>query len=68
MDDLDVVAVLGEGPFSTVAHCRCTRSGADVVVKMYHKDKMNALNCRQVSCFPSFAAGKHGREEGCLLV
>ncbi|PSC71935.1 aurora other [Micractinium conductrix] len=49
MHDLRVQRMLGEGNMSNVVHCVCSRSGAHVAVKMYHRDKMNAMNVKQVS-------------------
>lgn len=40
--------MLGEGQMSSVVHCTCNRSGLEVAVKMYHKDRMNSLNIKQV--------------------
>lgn len=34
---------------STVVHCTCARSGLPVAIKMYHKERMNSLNVRQVA-------------------
>ena len=34
---------------STVVHCVCARSGAGMAVKMYHKERLNSLNVRQVA-------------------
>ena len=48
MHDLRVQRMLGEGNMSNVVHCVCSRSGAHVAVKMYHRDKMNAMNVKQV--------------------
>jgi hypothetical protein len=48
MDDMDLLQVVGESHLATVACCRCARSGLDVAVKMYHKERMTALNQRQV--------------------
>lgn len=33
---------------SSVVHCVCSRSGAHCAVKMYHRDRMNAMNVKQV--------------------
>lgn len=34
---------------STVVHCVCTRTGQTVAIKMYHKERLNSLNARQVA-------------------
>ena len=47
MDDMDLLQVVGETHLATVARCRCARSGMEVAAKMYHKERMTALNQRQ---------------------
>ncbi len=46
--DLKVHRVLGEGALSTVVHCTCSLSGLPVALKMYHRDKLNNLNVKQI--------------------
>jgi len=46
--DLKVQRVLGEGAMSTVVQCTCSQSGLPVALKMYHREKLNSLNVRQV--------------------
>ena len=48
INDLKVQRVLGEGALSTVVHCLCAISGLPVALKLYHRDKLNALNVKQV--------------------
>jgi serine/threonine protein kinase len=40
--------ILGEGAMSTVVQCSCLRTEALVAIKMYHKERMNTLNIKQV--------------------
>jgi aurora kinase len=47
--DFRVQRVLGEGALSTVVHATCARSGLPVAVKMYHRERLGALNARQVA-------------------
>lgn len=46
--DFKVQKMLGEGSMSSVVHCVCARSGAHAAVKMYHRDRMNGMNVKQV--------------------
>jgi serine/threonine protein kinase len=46
--DFKVQKSLGEGAMSSVVHCVCVRSGVHTAIKMYHKDRMNAMNVKQV--------------------
>ena len=41
--------MLGEGAMSSVVHCVCGLSGVHAAVKMYHRDRMNGMNVKQVS-------------------
>lgn len=43
-----MIKLLGEGQMSSVVHCVCKQSNTAVAVKMYHKDRMNTLNVKQV--------------------
>ncbi|KAI3438488.1 hypothetical protein D9Q98_000916 [Chlorella vulgaris] len=47
--DFKVQKSLGEGAMSSVVHCVCVRSGVHTAIKMYHKDRMNAMNVKQVT-------------------
>lgn len=47
--DLKVQRALGEGAMSTVVQCLCNRSGMLLALKMYHKERLNTLNVRQVA-------------------
>jgi hypothetical protein len=49
MDDFELVRLLGGGHLSSVALASCSRSGLQVVIKIYHRDRMTALNEKQVS-------------------
>lgn len=40
--------MLGEGGMSSVVHCVCSRTGCHTAIKMYHRDRMNAMNVKQV--------------------
>lgn len=33
---------------SSVVHCVCSRTGCHTAIKMYHRDRMNAMNVKQV--------------------
>ena len=33
---------------SSVVHCVCGRSGVHAAIKMYHRDRMNSMNVKQV--------------------
>jgi serine/threonine protein kinase len=46
--DLKVIRVLGEGALSTVVQCICSFSGLPIALKMYHRDKLNTLNVKQI--------------------
>lgn len=46
--DFKVQKMLGEGVMSSVVHCVCGRSGVHAAIKMYHRDRMNAMNVKQV--------------------
>lgn len=43
-----VQKMLGEGGMSSVVHCVCARTGCHTAIKMYHRDRMNAMNVKQV--------------------
>lgn len=43
-----MVRVVAETHLATVAVCRCVSSGLDVVVKMYHRDRLTAKAENQV--------------------
>lgn len=62
ISDFRVQKMLGEGNMSSVVHCVCSRSGAHVAVKMYHRDRMNSMNVKQVK--PGLRQG--GRGAHCL--
>eukprot|EP00887_Chlorella_sp_A99_P004640 scaffold4.g4640.t1 len=47
--DFRVQRLLGEGNMSSVLHCVDRQRGQAVVVKMYHKERMNSMNVTQVS-------------------
>ncbi|KAK9823576.1 hypothetical protein WJX72_003959 [[Myrmecia] bisecta] len=49
INEFDVISHLGAGHLSSVVRAVCCRSGMEVAVKMYHKDRMSALNHRQVA-------------------
>ncbi len=40
--------MLGEGGMSSVVHCVCARTGCHTAIKMYHRDRMNSMNVKQV--------------------
>jgi hypothetical protein len=46
--DFKVQKMLGEGTMSSVVHCVCGRSGVHAAIKMYHRDRMNSMNVKQV--------------------
>ncbi|KAH7617445.1 putative Aurora kinase C [Nannochloris sp. 'desiccata'] len=48
IQDLKVMRVLGEGALSTVVQCTCCLSGLPIALKMYHRDKLNTLNVKQI--------------------
>ena len=48
MQDFKIQRVLGEGALSTVFHGVCSISGLSVALKVYHRDKLNSLNVKQV--------------------
>jgi hypothetical protein len=56
--------MLGEGQMSSVVQCVCTRSGLPVAIKMYHKDRMNSLNVKQVGWSCSEVMGSIGGNSG----
>lgn len=49
MDGFKIQKVIGEGAISTVVQATCIDTGISVAVKIYHRDKLNGLNVRQIS-------------------
>lgn len=47
--DFKVQKILGEGAMSTVVQCSCLKTEVLVAIKMYHKERMNSLNIKQVA-------------------
>lgn len=47
--DFKVRKVLGEGAISTVVLTTCSKSGCDVALKIYHREKLNSMNLRQIN-------------------
>lgn len=49
MERFQIKKVLAEGAISTVVHASCRYSGVSVTLKIYHRDRLNTLNVRQIS-------------------
>jgi serine/threonine protein kinase len=49
MEGLKVQRVLGEGALSTVVQATCNLTGSPMALKIYHRDRLNSLNVRQIS-------------------
>lgn len=47
--DFKICKVLGEGAISTVVLSTCTQSGCEVALKIYHREKLNSMNLRQIN-------------------
>lgn len=54
--DFRVQRMLGEGAMSSVLACVDGRSGTPVVIKMYHKERMNGMNVKQARREAGFEA------------
>lgn len=48
IEDFEVVQLLGGGHLASVALCLCSRSGHQVVIKTYRKDRLTNANEKQV--------------------
>ena len=51
MEDFEILQVLAETHLSTVALCTCSKSGLQVALKMYHKERMTPLNKKQANSY-----------------
>ena len=63
--DFKVQKMLGEGTMSSVVHCVCGRSGVHAAIKMYHRDRMNSMNVKQVSSTATEQARHSSSSRGC---